>query len=426
MNRMDTKEFETEIDETGRLVLPPEFVKQYGLQPGTKIRVGNNTNGLQVRRPVTQLARIYIEPTNHCNLDCVTCIRHSWDEPLGEMSSEVFSQIVEGLHSFSSRPSIFFGGLGEPLAHPNIVDMVAQIKALGSYVELITNGTLLTKTLSKQLIDSGLDMLWVSLDGATPESYRDVRLGAALPEVISNLEGFRYARWTTHYPTGLDLLLQPQLGIVFVAMKRNIADLPAVFSLASRLGSLHFMVTNVLPYTPEMQEEILYSRALNDAIYNSAPLLRVLDFPKMDINPTTREAIYHALRGDHFITFAGGNLGERNNRCPFIEKGSLAIRWDGEVSPCLALMHDHKTYFDRYERSIKRHAVGNVLNQKVIDIWNQHDYLSFRRRIQEFNFSPCVFCGGCEYFESNQEDCIGSPVPACGGCLWAQGVIQCP
>ena len=46
--------------------------------------------------------------------------------------------------------------------------------------------------------------------------------------------------------------------------------------------------------------------------------------------------------------------------------------------------------------------------------------------LQEFNFSPCIQCGGCDFFESNQEDCIGSPMPACGGCLWAQGVIQCP
>ena len=64
----------------------------------------------------------------------------------------------------------------------------------------------------------------------------------------------------------------------------------------------------------------------------------------MDISPTTREAVYQALRGDHALNFAGGSLGTSNNRCPFIEKGALAIRWDGDVSPCLALMHDHKMY----------------------------------------------------------------------------------
>jgi MoaA/NifB/PqqE/SkfB family radical SAM enzyme len=421
-----SKEFDVDVDESGRLVVPPELVKKYGLNPGTKIRIEENASGLRLRRPITKLARVYIEPTNHCNLNCVTCIRHSWDEPLGEMSSPVFSRIIEGLRALSTPVSIFLGGLGEPLSHPHIVEMVRELKSLGSSVELITNGTLLHRNLSEQLIDAGLDMLWVSLDGATPESYTDVRLGAALPEVLANLQQFRKARWTKHYPTGLDLLLQPQLGIVFVAMKRNIADLPAVFSLASRLGSLHFLVTNVLPYTRAMEEEILYSHAISDSIYTSAPLLRSLDFPKMDVSSATREAFYQAMRGDHSLSISGAGFGERNNQCPFIEKGSLAIRWDGDVSPCLALLHDHKAYVHRYERSLKRHSFGNVLHQSIESMWNKTEYLLFRKRIRDFDFSPCVLCGGCELFESNQEDCIGSPVPTCGGCLWAQGIIRCP
>ncbi len=420
------EEFDADIDETGRLILPPELVRQFGLNPGTRIHIGANANGLHLRRPLTHLAKVYVEVTNRCNLECMACMRHSWDGPLGEMSSTTFARILEGLRSFSPPPSVFFGGLGEPLAHSHIVDMVKQTKSIGSYVELVTNGTLLNKSLSRELINAGLDKLWVSLDGATPESYKDVRLGAALPEVLNNLADFRHTRWTKYHPTHYDLRLKPHIGIVFVAMKRNIADLPAAFNLANRLGSLYFLVTNVLPHTPEMQEEILYTRALTDSVYTSPSLLRFLDFPKMDINPTTREAIYQVMRGDHSLNIAGGSLGESNNRCPFIEKGALAIRWDGSVSPCLALLHDHKIYFYRYERSIKSHTVGNVLERSIKDIWNLPEYLSLRNRLREFNFSPCTLCGGCEYFESNQEDCIGSPVPACGGCLWAQGIIQCP
>jgi MoaA/NifB/PqqE/SkfB family radical SAM enzyme len=420
------EEFETDIDEAGNIVLPAAIAKQYGLNPGSSIRIAPNARGLEVRRPVTHMSKVYIEPTNQCNLDCVTCIRHSWDEPLGAMSSETFSRILDGLRACSPQPDIFFGGLGEPLSHPHIVDMVREAKTLGSTVELITNGTLLTPSLSSQLIAAGLDTLWVSLDGATPESYTDVRLGAALPQVLANLTEFRRKRWTQYSPELFDLLLKPQIGIVFVAMKRNIHDLPAVFKIATQLGALHFLVTNVLPYTTEMQKEILYSRALTDAVYGSSPYLRFLDFPRMDINPATKEAIYQALRGDHSLKLAGGNLGGTSNRCPFIEKGALAIRWDGDISPCLALLHDHKMYFYDYARSVKRHVVGSVLTQTVRQIWDQPEYLSFRKRLDEFNFSPCIYCGGCDYFESNQEDCIGSPAPTCGGCLWAQGIVQCP
>ncbi len=419
-------EFEVEVDEAGNVVVPPALAERFGLKPGTKMRIEAGPNGFRLRRPVTQLAKVYVEPTNRCNLKCVTCIRNSWDEPLGGMHPATFARIVEGLRAFSPSPDVLFGGLGEPLAHPDIVDMVRQAKALGSFVELITNGTLLNEPLAMQLIDAGLDILWVSLDGATPESYKDVRLGAALPEVLANLQQFRHARWSKHQPVTLDLVLKPQLGIVFVAMKRNIADLPDVFRLASQLGSFHFLVTNVMPYTPEMQDEILYSRAITDAVYSPSPWLRSLDFPRMDVTPATRESFFQALRGNHSLSIAGGSLGERNNRCPFVEKGSLAIRWDGDVSPCLALLHDHKAYLYRYERSLKRRVFGNVLEQNIQDIWSKEEYLAFRRRVQEFNFSPCILCGGCDFFLSNEEDCIGSPFPVCGGCLWAQGIIRCP
>ena len=139
--------------------------------------------GLRMRQPVTHLAKVYIEPTNCCNLECRTCIRNTWDEPMGKMSPKTFRRILKGLQSFSPVPSVFFGGFGEPLSHPDIINMITQTKALGASVEMITNGTLLTREMSRRLIESGLDMLWVSVDGATPESYADVRLGAALPDV---------------------------------------------------------------------------------------------------------------------------------------------------------------------------------------------------------------------------------------------------
>ena len=423
---MADKEFEAFFDQEGRLVLPKELAEEYGFVPGSEIRIHPSVTGLQLRPPVTRLAKVYMEPTNRCNLACRTCIRHSWNEPIGEMSRATFSKVTEDLRSISPAPGVLFGGLGEPLAHPGIVGMIRRMKDLGSFVELITNGTLLSPELSEQLINAGLDLLWVSLDGATPESYADVRLGAALPEVLSNLMALRSSRWRKHRPVGLDLMLKPQLGIVFVAMKRNISDLPAVFRLANRLGAMHFLVTNVLPYTAEMQEEVLYSNALNDTIYASSPILRVLDFPKIDVNPKTREALYEAMRGNHSLSISGGNFGGRNNRCPFGEKGSLAIRWDGDVSPCLALLHDHTSYLHGYRRNIRRHTVGNVSDRNIEDIWKQPEYVAFRKRLQRFEFSPCTFCGGCDFFESNEEDCIGSPFPACGGCLWAQGIIQCP
>jgi len=424
---MKIEEWEVNIDDEGRLVLPAEVAKQFGLKKGTKTHMEKRSNGLHLRPPVTRLSKIYIEPTNRCNLECRTCIRNVWDEPLGEMSSATFERIVEGLHSFSPPPTVFFGGLGEPLSHPHIVEMVEQAKTLGSSVELITNGTLLTKDLSKQLIEAGLDLLWVSLDGATPESYADVRLGAVLPEVLTNLANFRKARGFTLFPTLLpDYHLKPQTGIVFVAMKRNIADLPAVLRLGNQLGTRRFLVTNVLPYTAEMYDEILYSRALNDVIYMPSPWGYSLELPKIDINSTTREALYQIMLSGHPLNFAGADFAKASDRCPFIDRGATAVAWDGNFTPCLPLLHHHTSFMNNRERVSKRYVVGNVVERNLSDLWNDPEYVAFRKRVQGFDFSPCTICGGCELSEANEEDCFGNTLPTCGGCLWGQGIIRCP
>ncbi len=53
-------------------------------------------------------------------------------------------------------------------------------------------------------------------------------------------------------------------------------------------------------------------------------------------------------------------------------------------------------------------------------------YAEFREKVKTFDYSPCHLCGGCSLLEKNEEDCYGNTFPACGGCLWAQGIIQCP
>ena len=113
-------ELRASVDHEGRIILPPEVRSHYGLQPGAQIFIDEAGYGLRLRWPVTHLAKVYVEPTNCCNLECRTCIRNVWDEPLGKISGTTFERIIEGLRGFSPVPTVFFGGFGEPLAHPDI------------------------------------------------------------------------------------------------------------------------------------------------------------------------------------------------------------------------------------------------------------------------------------------------------------------
>ena len=52
-----------EVDENGRLILPPEVAQQYGLVPGAKVRLDEGHNFVKMHCPVTHLTKVYIEPT---------------------------------------------------------------------------------------------------------------------------------------------------------------------------------------------------------------------------------------------------------------------------------------------------------------------------------------------------------------------------
>jgi MoaA/NifB/PqqE/SkfB family radical SAM enzyme len=421
------KEKHAWVDEEGRLVIPAGMASRYGLRSGTQVSVDDKDAVLKVYPSIDRLAKVYIEPTNRCNLDCKTCMRNDWNEDLGRMERRTFGRIVEELKTVSPAPAIFFGGLGEPLMHPDIVEMVAAAKSFSPTVELITNGTLLDVTMSNRLMDAGLDMLWVSLDGATPESYADVRLGAALPKVLRNLADFheeRLARNMTPDCTsaeGYNFYDRPQIGIVFVAMKRNIKDLPALLDMCSRYAVSRFMVSNVLPYTEDMCGETLYTKTIMD----TTPLTRI-ELPRMDVDDITGKALSDASRTRYNITVGGANPLDASDRCPFIHAGATAISWDGNVSPCVPLLHSHTRFVNERRHSCRNYIVGNASDRPLLEIWAEREYRQFRERVQLFEFSPCTICGGCDLSENNEEDCAGNTFPTCGTCPWAQGIVQCP
>jgi MoaA/NifB/PqqE/SkfB family radical SAM enzyme len=291
--------------------------------------------------------------------------------------------------------------------------MVQRAAQVASRVELITNGLLLDARLAAQLATAGLKTLWISLDGASSESYADVRLSEALKSVLENIsiyrEQYRQVRGG-----------EAELGVAFVAMKRNINELPGLLNLSTRLGVSRYIVTNVLPYTPEMCAEVLYNRSIDRINWQATVWHPEINLPEIDLNPITREALFKT-----WTTRPGGQFKKRNT-CPFIEQRSTTIGWDGSLSPCLALLHSHESYLFDHKRSVTRYRLGNVNESSLDEIWQSDEYQAFRSKVEQFDFSPCSYCASCEMAEANQEDCFGNTFPTCGGCLWAQGIIQCP
>jgi MoaA/NifB/PqqE/SkfB family radical SAM enzyme len=410
------------VNEHKEIILPPHFARELGIAPEDEIRIEMNGRGLYLHPSINTLKRVYVEATNKCNLTCSTCMRNVWDVKYGHMSKTTYEHILLGLREFQEKPEIFFGGYGEPLSNPRIFEMIERAKGQGHRVSLITNGILLTEPVTRDLIELKLDMVWVSMDGASPECYTDVRLGDALPLVIENLTRLRSLKFRKFGPSSW--AGHPRLGIAFVAMKRNIHDLGQVIHLGTLLGAVEFSITNVLAHNTELLNENLYMHSVD--MVAGQEIRPVVHMPLMDIQSQTINALASVLKDLNRLELAGATLNQNTDRCPFIERGSLAIRWDGKVSPCLPLLYTHTHFLDDRERTSREYFVDDIYESNLLNIWNDGSYRDLRKRLQDFDFSPCAFCNSCEMANENMEDCFGNVQPTCGGCLWARGLIRCP
>lgn len=371
-------------------------------------------------KAMDELRKLYIEPTSACNLQCPMCFRHTWfDEQICDMPYEVYEQVMEGLPL--SVETIFFGGMGEPLHHPRLTDMMKVAKEKGLRVEVLTNGSLLTDKMAKTLLSLDLDRLWVSMDTIEPSNLDG--LGHPMYDrTIERLKTFNRLRHKERSAT--------QLGITFVATKDNVAQLASLPLFIDRYHVSEVNISHMVPSQVDAQASSLYQKSLNmgigsETIGQKRP---VVNLPYMDFDlPEVREGLGGLFAKMNFNLQVGGvPVPRRTQHCPFIEGGMSFVRSDGEVCPCMALLHNGTSALDQTERKVYHHSFGNVMDTTLDQIWHSKAYSDFRQKVREFAFSPCMTCGHCDHVESNQEDCFGNSGPTCGACLWAEGFMSCP
>lgn len=137
---------------------------------------------------------IYLETVNHCNARCIMCPHKYMQRPKGIMSSRIFETALQSISQINlNKISLFMHKEGEPLLDPNIIERIQYAKRkLTGFKELgiNTNAMLLTLELSEKLLNSGLDTIYFSVDGASPETYNKIRINLDYDTVETNLKYF--------------------------------------------------------------------------------------------------------------------------------------------------------------------------------------------------------------------------------------------
>ncbi|MCK4658761.1 MAG: radical SAM protein [Phycisphaerae bacterium] len=130
-----------------------------------------------------------IEVSSRCNLSCPMCPRRI-STTLGnsDMDLTTFHRALDRIRETASF--IWLAGLGEPMMNKHFMRMIAECHEAGIATGASTNGTFLTDKWQEHLLDSRLDVLVVSFDGADKETYEKIRVGADFDRVFNNVRRF--------------------------------------------------------------------------------------------------------------------------------------------------------------------------------------------------------------------------------------------
>ncbi len=162
------------------------------------------------------------ELTHRCPLHCVYC-----SNPLelqaraSELPTEAWSRVFKEAAEAGVLQTDFTGG--EPLARPDIVELIRSARSAGLYVSLITSGLPLDEAKLEELVRAGLDHFQLSFQGAREETANDIS------GTKSHQQKLRVLRWLTRYRMGVTLN--------FVIHRRNIAELEEMLAIVQESGA---------------------------------------------------------------------------------------------------------------------------------------------------------------------------------------------
>ncbi|MDX2191671.1 MAG: radical SAM/SPASM domain-containing protein [Bacteroidota bacterium] len=272
---------------------------------------------------------ISVEPTTACNLQCPQCISglRAFTRSTGTMDLKLFNSIITQLSPYLMYNTLYFQG--EPMLNKSIFDMINLASENNIYTSTSTNGHYLSDEACTLLINSGLQKIIISVDGANSLSYSKYRIGGdfdkvkeGIAQLVSKKQQLRKSN--------------PIIVMQFVVFNHNENEIEDIKKLAKKLkvDRLEIKTAQVYDYQTD-----------SEWIPNKVELSRY----QKDANN-----IYQ-IKNDHL------------NKCWRMWQ-SAVITWDGKVVPCC---------FDKDAH----HSMGNLNNNSFEEIWFSDKYNDFRNQI---------------------------------------------
>jgi radical SAM protein with 4Fe4S-binding SPASM domain len=289
---------------------------------------------------------LMVEPTNICNLKCPLCPTGAGliKRDKGFLKFEDFKKVLDEVGDYIIHLRLW--NWGEPLLNKEVFKMISYAKRKKIFVNLSTNSNFLDEEVAKKMINSGLDEVIISMDGASEETYKTYRKGGDFKKLLKSI----------HFLVEEKKRLKrnfPYIKLQFIIMKHNEHEISTVKDLAQKIGvdELVFKTVGIMDY---------FSK---EDIKKYIPLNKKYSRYNVEENNVTSKV-------------------EVKNWCDFLWS-EMVINWDGSVVPCCFDMNNSFVF-------------GNAFSSSVKGIWNNSRYVGFRKTIltNKKNIPLCKNCPG--------------------------------
>ena len=155
--------------------------------------------------------QLAIETVNHCNAECVMCPYPNMNRHKGTMSEEIHKLIIDKVSAWNAPIEIIsHAGMGEPLLDTNIEQKIIYEKQVfpKAMVAVYSNVSALNEKRAGQILDSGVDVLSVSLNGYSKEVYEAV-MNLSFERTQQNLDLFIKMNNERGHPIEINVSLVP-------------------------------------------------------------------------------------------------------------------------------------------------------------------------------------------------------------------------
>ena len=355
----DVPDYAVAVGSPARIVKLLDVESGKWIQVADSIKVGGHLGDredlLDYVFPFAQLRSLQVEVSSACNLKCPQCFSHIEGHHTGFLPKALWDEKIAPV--LGQLKEVHLVGIGEPLLHKEFFSFVEDARRSNVEVHTTSNLQLVDKRLAERIVLSGIKKLSFSCDGATKETYEDIRIKGRfekLRESLSLINRFKMEHKTEF----------PHLILNFGGMRSNVHELPLVVELAKKNQvSLIIAYHNVI-YMDGLKDESLYHcQAFSDEKFTEAK--RYAD--SLGINMFLPGLFSKPIKYKSGRIYCG---------YPY---GHLYIYSNGCIGPCCMDFPD-------------RYVLGNINDSSLEEVWNSLLVLKLRR---ELLCAPSETCRHC-------------------------------